>query len=289
VRRFLVIALLALPVRAGAELEVVPKIGADFEHFGETYRITADKDTVTTNDDYGTLGGLLIRTPGYGPTHFNLDLEGYAGHSTRRAGALLDGSLKRGSDLFQLRQEAWYRSFTDNGDYTMTGDHLEEELRASWQHRFSPTWSVRLRDAFDGTWYQDPDQYNLTSWTHEPRAELAFDFGETGSHARAGYRFAKRDVPDSTTLGYRRHGADADLTCLFGETTCLEIAETLSAASTTRRACAGARGRIASTGASRSRSATGRPVVSCMRTRSFVTTTRTTSTSTPCGRARVSK
>lgn len=226
-RVLLALALFALPARAGAEIEVVPKIGADFEHFGETYRITSDRDTVTTINDYGTLAGLLVRTRGYRPSRFAFDVEGYTGRSTRRARATFDGSLQRGSNLFQLRQQTAYRIFTDDGDYTVTGDHLQEELRATWQHRFSPSWSLRLRDAFDGTWYQDPDEYNLTSWTHEPRAEVALDFGESGSRARAGYRFAKRDVPDSTSLGYRRHGADAELTCQWGETTSLDVAETV--------------------------------------------------------------
>jgi hypothetical protein len=226
VKRILVLALLALAGRAAAEVEIVPKVGADFEHFGETYRITADRDTVNVIDDYGTRAGLLVRTPGRPATRFALDVEGYAGRSTRRARATFDGALRRAADSFQLRAETAYRAFTDGGDYTVSGDHLEQDVRAAWEHRLSSAWSLRFRDAFDGTWYEEPDEYNLTSWTHEPRVELGLDLGESGSRARAGYRYAVRDVPDSATLGYRRHGADAELTWYLGDTTSLDVAET---------------------------------------------------------------
>jgi hypothetical protein len=63
-------------------------------------------------------------------------------------------------------------------------------------------------------------------WTHEPRAELRFDFHEL-SRVRAGFRLAKRDVPDSTTLAYRRHSGDAELSWWIGEAMSLDVAGTL--------------------------------------------------------------
>jgi hypothetical protein len=223
VKRRAALALLALAAPAGADVEVVPRVGADFEHFGETYRITADRDTVTAVDDYGSFAGLLLRSPGRPATGFELDVEGYAGRSTRRARARFEGRWTRASDRLEVHQEASYRVFPDSGDYTVTGDHLEERFSASWRRRLSGPWHLRLRHSFDGTWYDEPDEYNLTSWTHEPRADLDLDFGEW-SRLRVGYRFGKRDVPDSTTLGYRRHGAQAELSWGAGETTNLDVA-----------------------------------------------------------------
>jgi len=47
----------ALPSRAAEDAGVqwIPRVGFDFEHFGETYRITDDRDTVTVINDYGTM------------------------------------------------------------------------------------------------------------------------------------------------------------------------------------------------------------------------------------------
>ena len=210
--------------RAGATVVVVPRIGADFEHFGETYRITAEQDTVTLIDDYGTSAGILVRSGASRERRLELDAEAYAGHSTRRARGRLEARWQGAKDRWEFRQEALYRVFTEAGDYSVSGDHVEERLDAAWERRVGGPWSFRLKDSFQGTWYQTPDPYNLTSWTHEPRAEVRYDFGEW-SRLRAGYRFAKRDVPDSTTLGFDRHGAEAELSWMAGATTSLDVSE----------------------------------------------------------------
>lgn len=220
-------ALAAAPAAAGAApLEVVPRVGADFEHFGQTYRVTADADTVTLVDDYGTSAGLLLRTPGIGPDRFEADAELYAGYSTRRARLRVEGRAKRGAAVWDVRQEAAYLAFTDGGDYTVSGDRFEERFTAAWERRVSGPWSVRLGGRFDGTWYETQDPYNLTAWTTEPRADLALDFGGW-SRAGAGYRFARRDVPDSASLGFDRHTGALSLSWAPGADTVLDILGTL--------------------------------------------------------------
>ncbi len=213
-------------VALAAPLEVVPRVGADFEHFGQTYRVTADADTVTLVDDYGTSAGLLLRTPGIGADRFEADAELYAGHSTRRARVRVEGRAKRGATVWDVRQEAVYLAFTDGGDYTVSGDRFEERLTAAWERRMTGPWSVRLGGRFDGTWYETQDPYNLTAWTTEPRADLALDFGAF-SRAGAGYRFARRDVPDSASLGFDRHTGVLSLSWAPGADTVLDILGTL--------------------------------------------------------------
>jgi hypothetical protein len=219
-------AVLATLPAAAAGLEIVPQVGADFEHFGETYRVTAERDTVTAIDDWGSFAGLVVRTPGRAPSRFEADVQAYAGSSTRRARLRFDGRLASGANAFEIRQEAAYRVFQDDGDYAVTGDHLEQRMDGWWDRRLGAGVTMRLRDAFWGTWYEDPDAYNLTMWTHEPRAEVRFDLQEL-SRARLGYRFAKRDVPDSTTLAYTRHGGDAELSWWIGETAGVDLAATV--------------------------------------------------------------
>lgn len=220
------LVLLALAAPPGEAVEVQPRVGAEFDHFGETWRITADRDTVTVVDDYGTFAGLALRTAGAASTRFELDLEGYAGHSTRHARERIGARWTGAADRLELRQEGTWRVFTEGGDYSVSGDHFEQRLSTSWEHRLDRSWSFRLRDVLDGVWYRDPDPYNLTSWIHEPGAEVRLDFGEW-SRVRAGYRFAKRDVPDSTTLGYRRHGGELGLSWLTGVSVSIDLAETL--------------------------------------------------------------
>lgn len=218
-------ALVALPAGA-APVEIVPKVGADFEHFGETYRVTADRDTVTAVDDWGTFAGLLVRTPGRPATRFEAEAQAYAGRSTRRARVRFDGRLASGENAFELREETVYRVYMEDGDYALSGDHLEQRVDGWWDRRLSRRTALRLRDALWGTWYEAPDAYNLTMWTHEPRAELRFDFQEL-SRLRASYRYAKRDVPDSTTLAFRRHAGDAELSWWIGESASVDIAGTV--------------------------------------------------------------
>ena len=224
-RRLASVALLSCAGAASAGVLVEPRVGADFEHFGETYRVTADRDTVSVVDDYGTFAGIHLKSAERPIEGWEIDVEGYAGYSTRRAQARFEGRWKRASDRLELRQEASYRVFTDDGDYTVSGDHFEDRLLASWEHELGGPWSLRLKHAFDGTWYEQPTEYNLTAWTNEPRAEIRVDLGEW-SRLRAGVRWAKRDVPDSTTLGYTRRGAEAVLAWLGGESS-VEISELL--------------------------------------------------------------
>lgn len=224
-RRALAVLALACAGPAAADaapLEIVPRVGADFEHFGQTYRVTADRDTVTLVDDYGTLAGLLLRTTGPSPDRFEADAELYAGYSTRRVRTRIEARAKRGANTWEVRQDAGYLAFTDGGDYAVSGDRFEERFAAAWGRRLRGPWSLRLGGRFDGTWYESPDEYNLTQWTSEPRADVAMDFGEW-SRAGAGYRFARRDVPDSASLGFDRHTGQASLSWAPGASTALDV------------------------------------------------------------------
>ena len=222
----LVVATLGNAGTADATWVVEPRVGADFEHFGETYRVTADQDTVMLIDDYGTSAGILLRTGGSAERRVEVEAEAYTGHSTRRARGRLEARWRGAKDRWELRQEASYRVTTDAGDTSLSADHLDERFGAAWERRLGGPWSVRLKDSFDGTWYREPDPYNLTSWTHEPNAEVRYDFGQW-SRLHAGYRLARRDVPDSTTLGFDRHGVEAGLSWLAGAATSLDVTETL--------------------------------------------------------------
>ncbi len=101
-RALAVLGIVLIPWVSMAQVTVQPKVGADFEHFGETYRITDDQDTVTAINDYGTLVGLTVRTPFRAPSHFRLDADVHLGKETRRFRLDFDGRLERGANTFEF-------------------------------------------------------------------------------------------------------------------------------------------------------------------------------------------
>lgn len=218
------VALLAGP--ASARIEVVPRVGVDFEHFGERYRITADQDTVATINDYGTLVGLTLRTPWASTDRFRLDTDVHLGRETRRFRLDVDGRIERGANAFELEQEGAVRVFVEGGAYSISSNYLQEYVRLGWERRISESVRLRFRETVDLTRYENPDEYNLNMLLHRPGADLRLSFGDL-SEARLGYRFGRRSVPDSTSLDYRRHTIDADLSLLLGWTTALDVATQL--------------------------------------------------------------
>jgi hypothetical protein len=205
---------------------VLPEVGFAFEHFGESYRITADRDTVTAINDYGTVGGLTVRTVGRPESRFEASGAVQWGNQTGRLALDFDGRLVRGANTFELRQEGTYRRFHDSGDYAISSDYVREYLRAEWTRGLAGPLALRLGHTFDGTWYATPDRYNLDTVFQEPRAELRFRT-EDLNEVRAGYRFGRRTVPDSTTIGYDRHVVEAEANWLFGWTSALDVANRL--------------------------------------------------------------
>ncbi len=214
-------ALLLLAGAVSAETTWQPYVGADFEHFGQEYRLTEDQDTVAVINDYGTVIGLRAFTPSRDPSHWNVDLEGQLGRETRRVRLDLDGRWQRGNHTLEIDQEASWRSFRDDGDYSISSDSVEERILVGWDRRFAERWRLRVRNVVDAVWYASPDAYNLNATTWEPRGELRLrlrDFDEV----RLGGRWATRTVPDSTSLGYDRATAEAGLSFLFGWATVVD-------------------------------------------------------------------
>lgn len=213
--------LAALAPSAAAQVEVIPRVGAEFEHFGETYRITEDRDTVAVINDYGTRIGLTVKTPWTAEDRFRLDTDIHVGKETRRLRLDFDGALRRGTNTFELDQAGTVRFFTSDGGYSVSKNSVEEWARFTWQRRLSDDVKLRLRDTVHLTWYEEPDEFNLNTFLHRPGADLRFALGEL-SDLRVGYQLGKRSVPDSTELDYWRHTVDVDLSVLFGWTSALD-------------------------------------------------------------------
>lgn len=214
---------LLLVSAARAEVELVPRVGFDFEHFGETYRLTDDQDTVTTVNDYGTIVGLTARTPWSAGSRFRLDTDVHLGRETHRFRLDFEGRLLRGANALEVEQQGSYRLFRDEGDYALSSNTLQEYLRVGWERRLGERTRLRFRETLDLTWYEEPDEYNLTTFLHRPGVDLRRDVGELGE-LRLGYQLGRRSVPDSTQLQYWRHTWDADVSALFGWTGALDVA-----------------------------------------------------------------
>jgi len=211
---------------AAADVVVQPRVGADFEHFGDTYQVTDDHDTVSVINDYGTLVGVTVRSPYRLPSRFRLDADVHLGKETQRFRTDFEGRLARGANVFELEQETTWRMFRDGGDYSISSDHLWGRTHLAWERELSESFRLRLQDRFDGTWYASPDSLNLNQWTNEPRVEGRFRF-HGFDEATLGARFARRSVPDSSSLGYRRYGIDSGLSLLFGWTGALDLGHQL--------------------------------------------------------------
>lgn len=211
---------------ATAEVTWQRRVGADFEHFGEEYRLTEDQDTVTVFNDYGSVAGLRVFSSPREPTRLCADLEAHLGRETTRLRLDMDGRWARGAHTLELDQEASWRTFRDDGNYSISSDSVEERLLVGWERELAGRWRLRARNVFEGTWYASPDEYNLDGTTWEPRGELRMrlrDFDEL----RLGGRWARRTVPDSTSLGYDRTVAEAGASFLFGWTSSVDLSAAL--------------------------------------------------------------
>jgi hypothetical protein len=207
-------------VSEGVELQ--PKVGFAFEHFGETYRLTADRDTVSTISDFGPLVGLSLRTP-YDPARrFQLDADFHLGRETRRLRFDFSGRLRRAAHAFEVDHQSSYRVFRESGDYTVSSDTFEDYARLTYELRLDEAVRLRLHETLDVVWYREPSEYNLNTLLHRPGGDARLTFGEF-NEARIGYRFGRRTVPDSTSLEYRRHTGEFDLNLLHGWSSSLDV------------------------------------------------------------------
>jgi len=211
---------------AATAAELAPHVGFDFEHFGETYRVTEDRDTVATINDYGPVVGLSLRIPGLTRDRLRMDADVHVGQQTRRVRLDFEARLESGANALELQHEGAYRIFTEDGDYSVSSNTLDESARLTWDRRLNEAVRLRLRESVDLTWYRDPDAYNLNTVVHRPGAEVRWSFGEL-NEARLGYRLGRRDVPDSSSLDYWRHTMDADLSLLLGWSSALDVATQL--------------------------------------------------------------
>ncbi|MGH2570227.1 MAG: hypothetical protein ACRDGR_03310 [bacterium] len=218
-----VAATLGASTIAGAGTEVRPWVGFDFEHFGEQYAITADRDTVTTINDYGPAVGLAVFDEANPERRYRLTTDVRLGQETQRYRLDFDGRLHGREHGVELESLGMVRVFRENGAYTLSSDYVQESARATYVRRFGNA-RFRARDMFDVTWYQEPNEYNLTSWTHTPAVDLQWRFRELNS-IRAGYRFGLHEVPDSTSLDYTRHTGELDLGLLLGWTASLDLSD----------------------------------------------------------------
>jgi hypothetical protein len=214
---------------AGAEstegkIAVTPRVGVDFEHFGETFRVTDTRDTVATINDLGTIVGLTVQSGSPGASSFRLDTDFHYGRQTHRVRLDFEGRLRSGANTWELEHDGSYRVFSEEGDYALSGDYLQDYVRLTWERRLTEALRFRLRNVLDLTWYEDPDEYNLTSTRYRPSADVRFAFGDL-SELRAGYELGRRTVPDSTSLNHWRHVGQADLSLLFGWTSSLDVSE----------------------------------------------------------------
>lgn len=221
-----VLGTVLLPAIALAEVTVQPRVAAEFEHFGESYRVTDDQDTVTVTNDYGTRLGVALRTAGRSPSRFSLDADVHLGKETRRLRLDFDGRLVSGANTFELSHDASYRTFRDDGEYSISSDHLLEEARLVWERAWNDRFTMRLQNRFEGTWYASQDEYNLNQWTNEPKVEGRLRFHGFDELSVAG-RYARRSIPDSTSLAYDRYTLETGMSLLFGWTSAIDVSEQL--------------------------------------------------------------
>lgn len=214
--------LLAGPV--DAQLEFTRRVGVDFEHFGETYRITDDEDTVATISDLGTVVGITLSNPLLSENRFRLDTDLHFGQETRRVRLDFEGRARWGAQTLDFSQEARYRWFGDTSEYAVAGNLFENSIRFACQRELNDRLRLRLRNDFDLALYEEPDEYNLDSWLLRPGVDARIRFGDL-DEVGIGYRFGKRTVRDSTSLDYWRHTVDLDLGMLFGWTAALDVTE----------------------------------------------------------------
>lgn len=215
-----------LAVGESDALEARPRVGVEFEHFGQEYRVTDDRDTVTTINDVGVVFGLALGSAARAASRsprLRLDTSLFVGRQADRARLTLQGEARRGENLFVFDQEVAGRRFRDEGDYSLSSDSFTENARVAWERDLGEDTSVRVQEEIEYVHYIDPDEYNLISFQHRPGIAVRRSFG-IGGEARAAYRFGVRDLPDSSALNSKRHTGEFDLGLFLGDATLVDLA-----------------------------------------------------------------
>lgn len=219
---FVAAALASLPGFATAA-ELHPRVGVEFEHFGQSYRVSDDEDTVTTINDVGTSLGATLTAGDETKARLRADAGALFGIQSIRARLAVQGEVRRGANLFRAEQDATLRRFRDDGDYSLSSDSFQGNARFAWERSLDASTSLRLQDSFELVRYADPDEYNLNSFLHRPQVAFRRSFGVAG-WTRAAYSLGARDVPDSSVLDSIRHTGEIDVGTFFGEAASVDAA-----------------------------------------------------------------
>lgn len=208
---------------AASQVTIQPRLGVEFESFGQTYRVTDEEDTVSTVDDWGTVLGVLLATPKAASFRAESDASYYYGASTERGRLRLRGEFRGKKDLFVVEDDATMRRFRDEGDYALSSDSAQQNIRGFWERRFTDQFAMRIQDEFELVRYDETDIYNLDSNLHRPGISFRRRFADAGE-GRVAYRIGWRDLPDSAEINSTRHTVEFDGGTFWAENWSMDVA-----------------------------------------------------------------
>jgi hypothetical protein len=183
-----------------------PAISLGYDSFGQSYTVT-DDDTLDLQDEFAArLHTSLERE---GRTRLRLqNTFGYGQEATRND---LVARLERPWRTFDVRaeQEVRYKAYAPGSDFTYSSDYVVGTTRASGTWHLRQDWRLRLDERFEWAWFEHRDRYNYRYRLNDTGLQLERSYGIL-SRLRGGYSHARRSVPDSSAIDYRRHVAVLD-------------------------------------------------------------------------------
>lgn len=191
------------PARAQApgSWHVRSSVGFAYDSFGQSYTI-ADDDTLDFIDEMS--GRVTVGLEHLGATWFQIANSFSLGQEATRNDLRL--GVRRRTRLLdiQLLDDLHYKNWRASSEYSLSSDTLTNSARllATFWHR-SP-WRLRLIERFENARFATRNRYNYDYLRNEAGGEFERRWGVLSS-LRAGYRYALRSVPDSTSIDFRSH------------------------------------------------------------------------------------
>jgi hypothetical protein len=199
----------------GADSRLETTISAGFDSFGEKFSID-ESDTLDVTNEVRSIVGLTFRRHWARGHAFDArNSFGFSPSAIRNALRLGLELRARRRDEFSLTNELTIKRFNPGTDFTLSSNHVQEIVRASYRAGLSDDVAVRIRHRSELLSFTDPSRFEYSYRRHDVGAALEL-VRNLDTSVDVSYDIGYRSVPDSSAVNYVNHALGGHLLEVIG-------------------------------------------------------------------------